>query len=71
MRRCSKYIPSEVSSYQHNTDDAQLLRWQVIGGLDVLWEIVLIMMAVALVWSLQAPVFTKVQVVSSFLYRLP
>lgn len=50
---------------------SQLLRWQIIGGLDLLWEIVLITMAVALVWSLQASIFTKVQVVSSFLFRLP
>jgi hypothetical protein len=71
MRRYSKYILRDIVSCQRNTNDAQLLRWQIIGGLDVLWEIVLITMTVALVWGLQASFFTKVQVVSSFLYRLP
>jgi hypothetical protein len=71
MSRYSKCIPEEASSYQRTANAAQLLRWQVIGGLDIAWEILLIAMAVALVWSLQASIFIKVQVVSSFVFRLP
>jgi len=48
-----------------------LLRWQVIGGLDIALEVMLLAMTVALVWNLQAPIRTKAQVVLAFSFRLP
>ena len=72
--QCDSVVRTTSDAYCrtiNDADDLKLLRWQVIGGLDVAWEVILIAMTAALVWNLQAPLSTKAQVVSAFLFRLP
>lgn len=71
MPQCGKDSLGVILQDEQPADNSKLLRWQVIGALDVAWEVVLIAMTAALVWNLQAPLSTKVQVVSAFLFRLP
>ncbi|KAL1589047.1 hypothetical protein WHR41_02091 [Cladosporium halotolerans] len=47
-----------------------LLRWQIIGGMDIAWEVLVVAMAAYLMWNLQAPLATKIQVVFAFSFRL-
>lgn len=52
------------------TNESQLLRWQIIGGMDIAWEVLVVAMAAYLIWNLQAPLATKIQVVFAFSFRL-
>jgi hypothetical protein len=49
----------------------QLLRWQLISGFDIAFELCLVGMTIYLVWGLQTSLETKLTVVFSFGTRLP
>ncbi|PGH16039.1 hypothetical protein AJ79_02019 [Helicocarpus griseus UAMH5409] len=47
-----------------------LLRWRIVGALDILTELALSALSVFLVWSLQMPIRNKLIVVTAFSFRL-
>jgi hypothetical protein len=50
---------------------SQSVRWQVITGLDIITEILLLVLPVQLVWNLQMPRTTKAVLLVAFYIRAP
>jgi hypothetical protein len=60
-----------ISSKDCKLTPMQLLRWQVISGFDIAFELCLVGMTIYLIWGLQTSLETKMTVVFSFGLRLP
>ena len=52
------------------TDSVQLLRWSIVAGLDTLFELIIVVLSVVLVWPLQMPLDIKLTVVLAFFFRI-
>jgi hypothetical protein len=57
--------------WQDRRRKMRFAQWQAIVGLDIATEVGLFVMAVHLVWGLQAAVSTKLRVIFAFGLRLP